>query len=264
MAQKVDNKVIKSLSRFGLTEPEIQIYTAVLSLDKPTVREIAKKTGQQRTVIYFHIEDLIKKGVVREVQKGKVKRFSPVAPKELAERFQKWTTDFTSLVPALDAMRQIEEETPVVTLHDFKTSHSGHYNELASMPEGSEFRVIQSKKSADPDFQAFAPGEWKDIVQRFVDRKIMTRAIFTDEMIDTAHEQMDKNTYEIFKQRNWQLRSIKEERFGFEEMMIHQDKVSFFLTDISLMLQIKHKRIARAMISMFDALWLTGQPRSFK
>lgn len=260
----MEQKIIKNLSRFGLTEPEIQIYTAILRLEKPTVSQIAKKTGRQRTVIYFHLEDLVKKNIVTEIKEGKVKRFSPIPPKDLAARFQRWTTDFTSLVPNLEALSKIDEEKPLVTIREFKTSHYEHYNELASMPEGSEFRVIQSKKSADPDFQSFSDEEWGTIVNRFVDRKIVTRAIFTDDLINTAGEQMNKENYEIFKQRLWQIRAVNPERFDFEEMFIHQDKVSFFLTDVGLILQIQHKRIARALTSIFDALWLTGKPRKFE
>lgn len=251
------------LLNFGLSEAEIAIYIAILGLDKPTVTQISRKIDLDRTAIYFHLKNLIKKNIVQEIKKDKIKRFSPTPPKELADRFQNWTTDFTSLIPQLESMQTIDEETPIITVKDFKTSQYDHYNELASMPEGSEFRVVQSKKSADADLDAITKEQWQSITKKFVDRKIMTRAIFTDEMIDTLHEKMDKPTYELFKKRNWQLRSSPEENFEYEEMMIHQDKVTFLLTDVSIIVRIQHKRIAKALTSMFDALWLTGKPRNF-
>ncbi|HLD21624.1 MAG TPA: helix-turn-helix domain-containing protein [Patescibacteria group bacterium] len=260
----MEEKITRILSRFGFNESEIMIYLTVLKLDKPTVTEIAKKADLQRTLVYFHLKTLLKRDVVRELVKGKIKRFVATPPKELAERFQRWTTDVYSIVPELESLQTIDEQTPIVTIHDFATAHYEHYNELASLSEGSEFRVIQSKQSADPDFQAFKPGEWKQIVERMIERNIMTRAIFTDEMVDTAHTQMDAETYAVFKQRNWQIRAIPQDRFDFEEMMIHQDKVTFLLTDIGILVRIQHKRIARAMIALFDALWLTGKTRKFE
>lgn len=259
-----DKRTTKFLSRFGLSQQEIDLYTATLALGTPTAGEISRNTGLQRTLVYFHLNELIKKHFVVELKKGKIKRFQAVAPKEVAERFQRWTTDVFSIVPELESLQTIDEETPRISVHDFATMHYEHYNELASMPEGSEFRVIQSKKSADLDFKSFKEGEFKQIMQRMVERNIMTRAIFTDDFIDSAHEQIGNDVYAIFKQRNWQLRAVNPDRFDFEEMMIHQDKVTFLLTDVGIIVRIQHKRIARAMTAMFDALWLTGHPRTFK
>lgn len=256
--------IVKTLQRFGLTEQEIAIYIAILALKTPTATEIASKTGIQRSNVYFYIDELVQKKMVQELHSGKVKKFRATPPKELAERYQRWTTDVFSIVPELESLSAIDEETPVISVHSFATAHYDHFVELASMPEGSEFRVIQSRVSAEKDFAAFKPGEWKGIVQRMVDRKIMTRAIFTDDFVDTAHENMDSETYALFKKRNWQVRAVNPDQFDFEEMMIHQDKVTFLLTDVGLMVQIQHKRVARAMTAMFDALWLTGHVRSFE
>lgn len=257
------SNITNILSRFGFSEIAVSIYTAVLSLDKPTATEISRKMNLQRTLVYFHIKELIQKDIIREVGKDKIKRFRATPPKELAERFQRWTTDVYSIVPDLEAMANIDEQTPVVTVHDFESFHYEHYNELASMPVKSEFRVIQSQKSAKPDFQAFKPGEWEKLMKRMIERKIMTRAIFTQDMIQTAKKYMDEETYALFKKRNWQLRSVEPEKFDFEEMMIHQDKVTYLLTDVGIMVRIQHKRIAQAMIAMFDALWITGRPQQF-
>ena len=255
--------IIKILQNFGLKEKDVEVYLAILSLNKPTVTQISRKTDMQRTAVYFHLSNLMEKNLVTEIKKGKIKRLSPVPPKELADRFQNWTTDFMSLIPEMESLQTIDEETPIIIIHDFKNARYDHYNELASMPIGSEFRVIQSRESANKDFQSFTPEEWHHIVKKFVDRQIMTRAIFTNEMIDSTYKQMNPETYKLFKQRNWQLRAVNPDRFDFEEMMIHQDKVTFLLTDIGIVLRIQHKRIAKALTAVFDALWLTGKPKKF-
>lgn len=260
----MDDHLTKTLSRFGLSEPEIAIYLAALRLDKPTVSDLAKRTNLQRTLVYFHLKNLLKRDVIKELPSGKVKHFVATPPKELANRFERWVTDVYSIVPQLEALQTTDEQTPIITVQDFSTAHYEHYNELASMPEKSEFRVIQSLHSAGPDFKSFKPGQWEKIIQRMVERKIMTRAIFTDELVREAHKYMDPETYTLFKTRNWQIRTVKADRFDFEEMMIHQDTVTFLLTDVATLVRIQHPRIAKAMTAMFDALWLTGTAKKFE
>ena len=260
----MENKIDSIFKNFGLSPQETKIYVSLLQLEKPSVAEISRKSGLPRVNIYFYLDNLKEKGLVKETAEGKIKRFVPTKPKEVAEKFQRWTTDMFSIVPELESARTVDDETPVISVRNFALAHYEHYNELASLPEGGEFRVIQSKKSADLDFQSFKKDELQTLMKRMVERKIMTRAIFTDDFLKTAHEQMNTETYKVFKQRLWQIRSVNPESFDFEEMMIHNDKVTFLLTDIGIMVQIQHKRIARAMTSMFDALWLTGRIEKFK
>ena len=95
------------------------------------------------------------------------------------------------------------------------------------------------------------------------ERKILTREIFTTEVVDSVIEHMEATVYELYKNRRWQLRTVEEKRFPFEEVMIFGNKVSFLLTDLKIIIYIHHQGIAQSMTSIFDALWLTGQPSKF-
>jgi|GEM_PF-4095633 len=257
-------KIASTLSHFGLTDPEIDLYLALLKYPKSSAAELARKTNIQRTNVYFHLREMEEKALISKLKSGTVSRFTAIPPKKLAERFQSWTSGVFQILPQLEALSSTQEQAPIVSVHDFKIKHYEHYLEIASMPKGSEFRVIQSNTSANEDFDAFKNDELQTVLREMVKNNIMTRAIFTNDFIKTAKKKMSYEVYELFLARNWQLRTINRDRFDFEEMMIHQDKVTFLLTDIKILVQIQHKRIAKAMIAMFDALWLTGESNTFK
>lgn len=260
---KVNQTVLNLLLHFGITDQEAQLYLVILAQKNPTVSQIALKIELQRTAIYFHLQHLLERDLIRELKTGKVKHYRATPPTELADRIKKWSTDFTSLVPELESLYLIQENTPEITVKQFKQGYFEYYAELANLPVGAEFRVLQGKKSADVELDILSQDQWKGLFQQFVDRKIMTRAIFTNDIVQTAQEKMTKEVYTIFKQRLWQLRVVQEERFPFEEVMIYGNKVTFLLTGLGYIMTIHHKGMAQSMISIFDALWLTGKVTRF-
>jgi hypothetical protein len=174
-----------------------------------------------------------------------------------------WADELKRVSPLLTSLSLIDSATPKISVRDFKAGHYEHYRELATMAEGSTFRVVQSARSARSDFGSFRSGEWEFLLRQMVDRKIETRAIFTDQLISSAKEDMTPKEYALFKKRIWHIRVPREEHFEVEEMMIHGNIVTFLLTDIGILVRIEHPRIAKAMQTLFDALWITGVPREF-
>lgn len=259
----ISTQLLPLLTHFGISQQAADIYITILSQQDPSVTEIARTSKLNRTAIYFHLQHLLEKDLVREIKQGKIKHYRATPPTDLAGRLQRWSTDFKSLVPELESLYLIKANTPEITVKQFKEGYFEYYSELAALPVGEEFRVIQGKTSADIELDILTQDQWKWLFQQMVDRNIMTRAIFTEGIITTAKEKMTSEVYAIFKQRHWQLRMVNEERFPFQEVMIYGNKVSFLLTDIGYIMTIHHKEIAQSMISIFDALWLTGIPKKF-
>lgn len=253
----------QTLARFGLSPQEIQLYLAILSLDKPTISQIDRHVDLNRTAIYFHIKQLESKDLVRQVKSSSVKRLRATHPKELATRFEQWSDDFSNVLGELETIASADDSLPDVQVKSLSDSHIDFYNELASLPVASEFRVIQSAVSASKDLSALPDSDWSRVIQKMIARKITTRAIFSEEMMGITKKAQTPETYQLFKKRLWQVRTIPEDRYDFEEMFIYGDKVTFFMTDVSLLLTIHHRRVARALSGVFDALWLSGKPRQW-
>lgn len=252
-----------ALRNFGLSQIEISIYIAAVAAPESTVKVLAQKVGIDRTLLYFHLKNLVTKEMVRLVKKGRSQIVQAVDSDELVTRMESWTDALKKVSPLLSSLALVDSMTPKISVKDFKSGHFDHYRELAMLPEGSEFRVIQSGQSARSDLVAFKPGEWDFLLREFVEHKIVTKAIFTDDLLKNAKDHMTAKEYATFKKRTWHIRVPQEEHFEVEEMMIHGNVVTFLLTDIGLLVRIEHPRIARAMRTLFDALWITGRHAQF-
>jgi len=76
----LDPKIAESLLGFGLLEPEMKVYLALLSLGPQPASVIAKKSGLKRGHTYNVLADLLHKGLVQEFTKGSVKYFTCLPP----------------------------------------------------------------------------------------------------------------------------------------------------------------------------------------
>lgn len=259
----MNEDITKLLQQFGVSKQGAELYVAALSLPQASVSELAKKVKIQRTAVYFHLDQLLKTDLIRLSQKGKSNTYVATPPPELAKRFQRQVAAFQNSIPRLESLYITNRETPTFTVKEFKHGYAEFYTDLSYLPEGSEFRVLQGKKSADVELDILRAEEWKSIFKRLVDRQITTRAIFTPELVATIHQKLGLETFAIFRQRLWQLRTVQEERFPFEELIITGNSSTFLLTEAGIILTIHHKGIARSLTSVFDALWLTGTVKKF-
>ena len=74
---------IKIFKEIGLTETEIKIYLALLSLGATSAGRIVEETGVYRKNLYDSLNKLIDKGLVTYVIENKVKFFQPKNPENL-------------------------------------------------------------------------------------------------------------------------------------------------------------------------------------
>ena len=73
----------KILEDLGLTKSEIKVYLALLELGSSTAGDIIKKANIQNSVLHFTINNLIEKGLVTYVKKGKFRVYQPANPETL-------------------------------------------------------------------------------------------------------------------------------------------------------------------------------------
>ena len=73
----------KLLKEIGLTETEIKVYLALLSLGTTSAGKIVEQTGVYRKNLYDALNKLIDKGLVTYVIENKIKFFQPKNPENL-------------------------------------------------------------------------------------------------------------------------------------------------------------------------------------
>ncbi|MCX6707895.1 MAG: hypothetical protein NT001_07240 [Candidatus Woesearchaeota archaeon] len=76
----MDTKLLKDI---GLTETEIKVYLALLSLGATSAGRIVEETGVYRKNLYDALNKLVEKGLVTYVIENKIKFFQPKNPDNL-------------------------------------------------------------------------------------------------------------------------------------------------------------------------------------
>lgn len=252
------------LERFGFTEPESELYLTILSLGKPSVTQVAKKLEKNRAAVYFHLKHLLEKGVVKETREGRRFRFIAVLPAELAATFDRWTTEFKSMIPELESLYRKEQEAPVIEISESKRGYLRVYDELASLPVGSEFRAMEGVAALKGELGLLTDEEWGGFFSRIAERKILAKLIFTKEALATAPPQqsLSPENMKLVRQRLWDLRILPESTLPLQCLVIiYGDKAAFLLPEVKLVVTIAHAGITGALRATFDAVFSFATPR---
>lgn len=248
------------LAHYNLSEHESTIYLALLSLGKTGAAHIAKKAGMNRTAVYFHVNHLIEKKFVHQVRSGKLMKYVAISPRDLAERFDRWTTDFKSLIPWMESLQKVEVETPRIEVSDSRNGFYQLYDDISSLPTGSMIRVLEGREAVLGEFSALSQEQWQTFFKRLIERKIETKALFTNELMQAVPAKMSKKNQELLRERIWHLRLIPEQLLPFQKLlMIYGRKLSFIFPSTSLVVTIDHREIVDAITCMFDGLYQLGK-----
>ncbi len=92
------------LSRLGLEAKEIEVYLALLPLKVGRATDIAKAAKQSRSHAYLVLRSLKEKGLVSEVERGKITHFIAEPPERLLVMIEERERDLRSLVPLVEGI----------------------------------------------------------------------------------------------------------------------------------------------------------------
>lgn len=258
----LQNKLHTTLQALGLSPVEIDIYVAVLQLSRPTAKEVAKRINKERNATYFHIKNLVANGLLQESKKGRSFCFSALPPAELAASYDKQVAELKSLVPELESLRTAYKHTPIIQIQESHAGYYGVYDEISSMAVGSTMRVTEGRRALEQEFKLLTEKEWLQFHTRMVERKIETRAIFTDTAVAVIKKQLNVPALKQMQQRVWHLKTLPEEILAMQQLsFIYGHTVAFLFPDTQLVVKIKHPDIARVYRASFDALFQFAKPR---
>lgn len=254
-------QIIEILKNFTFSDEEADIYVSALSLEKPTVTQLAHKTNKSRTATYFHVKKLVEKGILREIKGGKTARYAPKAPTELASIFDRLTTDFKGLVPALSALKQTEGAQPIIEVLQSKKGYYEVYDEISALPHGSYFMVVEGSEAAKSELSLLTSAQWQQFFTRIAERKIMTKALFTEELLRAPMELLEKESLELMGTRIWNIHTLPEEKFPFQHLFfIYGNKIAILFPKEELVIKIQHEGITEIFKLLFNTLYNLARP----
>lgn len=245
-----------TLLQLGLSQIEADIYLAALSLDRPGATAIARRIGQQRTLVFFHLKKLVERGLMKESRKGRLVRFVPMAPDQLAAHYDALVAQLQSAIPELSKLKEIQEQTPTIEIRESRAGYKQIYEELSALPVGDFFCVIQGRESLDIELQTLTQDEWSRWFARINERQIGTRAVFTEEALTIAKQRMDSENLEQHKKRLWQIKTLPANILPFEQLIfLYRNRVAFLFPKTNLVTIIDHEGIARSFQALFSGLF---------
>ena len=244
------------LQNFNFSQAEAELYSAALKFKKATVSELAQKSGMGRTVAYFHVKNLIAKKIFREIKRGRKIFISPISPAELAEKFQREVSDFKTIIPQLEILEEAEKEIPEVEIQESIAGFEKIYDEICHLPISSELKVIEDKAGAEAELQIMKDEHWNNFFRQIAERKIITKAIFTEELLSDINKSVKPENYALVKKRMWNIHTLPEEKIAIKNfVLLYNKKVSFLFPSISLVISIKHKVIYDLINTLFETIF---------
>ena len=120
-----------------------KLYLSLLDLGQASVLQLAKKSGVERTVIYYLLKDLRRYGLVREMY-GKNNRLLlvPAPPDRLLQIEEERAQEVKSLIPELKALHRDKTAKPKVRLFEGLEGVDALYDDVLATLKGVE----QSKR----------------------------------------------------------------------------------------------------------------------
>lgn len=251
----------KDLLRAQLTEPETEVYLALLTLGKSKVVHVARQAGMDRSLTYFHLRRLQEKGYARESRAGSVKQFIATPPAEVSKKLQDWSSSFATIVPMLERLGHPDPKSPTIEVFESRQGFLHVYEEIAAMDGGSTFCVLEGKRALAGELSLLTQAEWQRFFEVILEKKIATKGLFTDASRLLPQAKLSKINHALLTKRVWHMRLIEEARLPFDDLlMIYGHKVAFLFPEDSLVVTLEHAGVVKALTIMFETLFLLGSP----
>lgn len=137
---------LEILRKIGLTEGEIKVYSALVSLGKAPIFKVMKKSRVSSSKVYLILDKLIQKGFVSFGIENGVKNFEVTNPNSVLDYVNKkkeelndFNKNFESLIPQITANKGSFEQESAQVYTGVKGISAAFENLLKEMQKGEEY-----------------------------------------------------------------------------------------------------------------------------
>ena len=176
-------EVIGALQDFGLSEPEVAVYQALLALGPRPASIIAQRTGLKRGHTYNLLKNLMEMGIAQEFLKNSIRHFTVSPPTSLvsilelrADELERQKKQLRRIVPELERLRNPLRKDPRVRFFRGLEGIKEIYEDMLRYPQQDIHSVLDVAYSWTAT--GGEPQEWlMSFIKRRVARDIGWRAI---------------------------------------------------------------------------------------
>lgn len=246
--QKHHDAIRPLLRRVGLEEKEVEVYLAVLALKVARAAAIAKAAKQSRSNTYLILRSLSAKGLVAEVERGKVIHFMAEPPQRLQMYVQERERELKSLEPLL--------ENIIPTL-------SGMTKPLTGVPRVSTLKGMEGMRQLYRDALSheivgvFNPQAMYDTFnENIVTMLFGKNASLRGRDLFVASEASERFIGEVKQNEDYQVRMLPPTAQFDSDTICFEDTVAFFAYDDELtIVRMENKNIADSFRAWFELMW---------
>lgn len=244
----------QTLYGLGMSEKEVAVYLALLSLGTSKPIELARYTSYTRPTIYDVLEKLIQRGLVSKYQKGSITFFSAQDPKrlldcverewdELQNKIYKQKQQIQSLLPVLQSIQMSNTTKPKVQFFEGEKGMREAYEDTLTT-KNTIFAYTNVEEMVKM-FPHFFPAYF----QRRAAKRIPTDAIFVQNAAGRERASYDR----------MELRRTKffpdAEAIWYPEVKIYDDKVLITSWREKMAVIIQSQEYADLQRVIFKVLW---------
>lgn len=239
--------ILETLKYLGLENRESAVYLANLEIGVASAREIANKANLQRTYFYDISEKLIKRGIIRQIKKGKKKLFVAVEPDRLIEIQEKQLEIAKSLLPQLKAIRNTFGEKPRVYFFEGKDGINQINNDTLQYKD--EIVGFTTPRFLTADDEKLS----KEYISKRVARGLKARVVgeISNEMIKIKKRD---------KEELRETRMLPKNLFNSQvEVGMYGNRCYFTNYKDEFGLIIEDSEISKTLKSVFEIIWSSGK-----
>ena len=232
------------LEDIGMTQGEIKVYLALLELGETTAGFIKKKAKLQNSVVHLCIGNLIDKGLISYVEKGKRRFYTATEPEKLLSFVDEKRRRLKDILPDL-IQKQKEQTKYRVSVYEGKKGLKAiHEDILKELRHDEEFLVLGAPKEANEQFEPY----FLDFHERRMKNKIKLKIIYKNDVKEYANTRAKMSFSEV--------RYLPENLTSPMWITTYKNKsILFVIGDVLLGIVIENKTIANNFKEYFELLW---------
>ncbi|MBW2991123.1 BlaI/MecI/CopY family transcriptional regulator [Candidatus Woesearchaeota archaeon] len=230
-------EIQEKLIGIGLSKAQAVIYTALLKLNRATVKQIAEESGFHRTNIYDIMDELKEKGLVTYYKEGKSTYYTAVDPKRLFTVLEEKKEVLKKAMPELEKVFHHTKEKIEVQIYKGQQGMKSAWNNLVKH-KNITYYGIMVRGQLRRELPVFA----KQLIRKINEQNIKYKGLYTE---DFGKTRMNK-----------EVRYVHPKYSTPVSTHVYKDMVLIQIWSPEMMaIEIKSQRIADAYKDQFNMLW---------
>lgn len=238
-----------TLTQFGFSEKEVQVYLALLTLGKGTVSKITQAAHLNRTTGYDILNTLVQKGVITISGKEPKQEYVAESPQKIIQYLKKKLADnernlkkAQEMIPELTSLHN-KSGRPKVRFYEGKQGLEEVYEDTLTSHE-----PIRAYAAID-DMHKALPEYFPKYYKRRAGKKINIRGIVPATQVALERSQHNKEEAR-------EMALVPAEKFYFSpEINIYDNKIMIASWREELGIIIESEEIADAMKKIYELAW---------